>query len=97
MKKAISPVVATALLLVVAIVFVVGFQTWFNSYSENLEPTFWEIDKIGTSDNLIMNCVFHVDNGFSEERLKCEVKSCMFYNNETFCSSENQWFNLESD
>ena len=35
-KKAISPVVATALLLVVAVVAVVGFQTWFNTYqSEN--------------------------------------------------------------
>ena len=31
-KKAISPVVATALLLVVAVVAVVGFQTWFNTY-----------------------------------------------------------------
>ena len=32
-SKAISPVVATALLLVVAVVAVVGFQTWFNSYN----------------------------------------------------------------
>jgi flagellin-like protein len=32
MKKGISPVVATALLLVVAVVAVVGFNTWFNSY-----------------------------------------------------------------
>jgi len=32
-KKAIGPVVATALLLVVAVVSVVGFQTWFQSYS----------------------------------------------------------------
>ena len=32
-RKGISPVVATALLLVVAAVAVVGFQTWFNSYN----------------------------------------------------------------
>ncbi len=32
-KKAISPVVATALLLVVAVVAVVGFQTWFTGYN----------------------------------------------------------------
>ena len=35
-KKAISPVVATALLLVVAVVAVVGFQTWFNTYQTGL-------------------------------------------------------------
>jgi len=32
-RKAISPVVATALLLVVAVVAVVGFQKWYNDYS----------------------------------------------------------------
>jgi flagellin-like protein len=31
-KKAISPVVATALLLVVAVVAVVGFQSWFTTF-----------------------------------------------------------------
>ena len=36
-KKAISPVVATALLLVVAVVAVVGFQTWFASYQSGVE------------------------------------------------------------
>lgn len=35
-KKAITPVVATALLLVVAVVAVVGFQTWFNTYQSGL-------------------------------------------------------------
>lgn len=34
-KKAISPVVATALLLVVAVVAVVGFQTWFTTYQSS--------------------------------------------------------------
>jgi flagellin-like protein len=32
MKKAISPVVATALLLVIAVTAVVGFNTWFSTY-----------------------------------------------------------------
>ncbi|MFW5704528.1 MAG: LamG domain-containing protein [Nanoarchaeota archaeon] len=36
MKKAISPVVATALLLVVAVVAVVGFQNWFGSFSSEI-------------------------------------------------------------
>lgn len=31
-KKAISPVVATALLLVVAVVSVVGFSGWFETF-----------------------------------------------------------------
>lgn len=35
-KKAISPVVATALLLVVAVVAVVGFQGWFSTFSSSL-------------------------------------------------------------
>ncbi|MFW5704974.1 MAG: archaellin/type IV pilin N-terminal domain-containing protein [Nanoarchaeota archaeon] len=35
-KKAISPVVATALLLVVAVVAVVGFQNWFGSFSSEV-------------------------------------------------------------
>jgi len=35
-KKTISPVVATALLLVVAVVAVVSFQTWFGSYSSGI-------------------------------------------------------------
>lgn len=35
-KKAISPVVATALLLVVAVLAVVSFQTWFTSYQSGL-------------------------------------------------------------
>lgn len=35
-KKAISPVVATALLLVVAVVAVVGFQSWFATYQSGI-------------------------------------------------------------
>ena len=35
-KKAIGPVVASALLLVVAVVAVVGFQGWFNNYSSGM-------------------------------------------------------------
>jgi hypothetical protein len=35
-KKAISPVVATALLLVVAVVSVVGFQGWFTEFSSSM-------------------------------------------------------------
>ena len=35
-KKAIGPVVASALLLVVAVVSVVGFQGWFNEYSSEI-------------------------------------------------------------
>ncbi len=35
-KKAISPVVATALLLVVAVVAVVGFQAWYNTFQSGV-------------------------------------------------------------
>lgn len=36
-RKAISPVVATALLLVVAVVAVVGFQSWFATFNSGVE------------------------------------------------------------
>lgn len=36
-KKAISPIVATALLLVVAVVAVFGFSTWFNTYQSTVQ------------------------------------------------------------
>ncbi len=35
-KKGISPVVTTALLLVVAVVYVVGFQGWFDEFNSGL-------------------------------------------------------------
>ena len=36
MKKGISPVVATALLIVVAVVSIVGFQSWYNTYQSGI-------------------------------------------------------------
>ena len=48
-KKAISPVVATALLLVVAVVAVVGFQTWFNTYQSGLNSKVEQESAAGSS------------------------------------------------
>lgn len=48
-KKAISPVVATALLLVVAVVAVVGFQTWFNTYQSGLNSKVEQQSAAGSS------------------------------------------------
>jgi len=48
-KKGISPVVATALLLVVAVVAVVGFQTWFNTYQSGLNVKVEQQSKAGSS------------------------------------------------
>ena len=48
-KKAISPVVATALLLVVAVVAVVGFASWFDTFKSNL---FVDIEQQGSISNL---------------------------------------------
>lgn len=44
-KKAIGPVVATALLLVVAVVAIVGFSTWFGTYSSS---TFVDVEQRGS-------------------------------------------------
>jgi len=46
-KKGIGPVVATALLLVVAVVAIVGFNTWFVDYSSK---TFVNVETKDTSD-----------------------------------------------
>ena len=48
-KKGISPVVATALLLVVAVVAVVGFQTWFNNYQSGLNSKVEQQSNAGSS------------------------------------------------
>jgi len=67
-KKAISPVVATALLLVVAVVSVVGFQTWFNTYSSTI---FTNVEQKSTSnfdtgiENLIGSTLYFKNGGSS--------------------------------
>ena len=48
-KKALSPVVATALLIVVAVGALVGFQTWFNQYSSSL---FTDVEQSGSGDDI---------------------------------------------
>lgn len=48
-KKAISPVVATALLLVVAVVAVVGFQTWFQTYQSGLNTQVEQQSQTGSA------------------------------------------------
>ena len=48
-KKAISPVVATALLLVVAVVAVVGFQTWFNTFQSGVQTNVEQQSNTGTA------------------------------------------------
>ena len=48
-KKAISPVVATALLLVVAVVSVVGFASWFDTFKSEL---FVDVEQQGSISNL---------------------------------------------
>lgn len=64
-KKGISPVVATALLLVVAVIAVVGFQTWYTTYQSTLST------KVETQSANI--------NGATVERL--EVGGTIFLKN----------------
>ncbi len=35
-KKAIGPVIAVSLFIVVAVASVIGFQTWFNTYQSDI-------------------------------------------------------------
>ena len=70
-KKAISPVIATALLLVVAVVAVVGFQTWFGSYSSSMftkvETQSNEASSDGTlAINTLIGNTLYVKNGVTD-------------------------------
>jgi len=53
-KRAISPVVATALLLVVAVVAVVSFQTWFGSFSSS---TFSKVE-IESNEGIMLQTIY---------------------------------------
>lgn len=59
-KKAISPVVATALLLVVAVVAVVGFQTWFNTYQSGLTS---DIEEQSSADLVVERLEYEESGG----------------------------------
>ncbi len=81
-KKAISPVVATALLLVVAVVAVVGFQTWFNTYQSGLNTKVEQQSQTGAAIILerLENDTAYISNKGTDEitltDLKIDGKSC---------------------
>ncbi|MCA9459366.1 MAG: SBBP repeat-containing protein [Nanoarchaeota archaeon] len=81
-RKGIGPVVATALLIVVAVVSLVAFQNWFNTYSSGMY-----IDVESQSSSAIVNGgieavigdVLYFKNGFSENLSIISVKIGGFY------------------
>lgn len=78
-KKAISPVVATALLLVVAVVAVVGFQTWFNTYQSENFAKLNEQTAAGsavTFNYLTNTTVYLVNSGSTNLPVDIEVETC---------------------
>lgn len=60
MAKAISPVVAVALLLVVTVSAAVGFQTWYNTYSSEILTEIENEDTINTMriDKIVGNSLY---------------------------------------
>lgn len=87
MKKAISPVVATALLLVVAVVAVVGFNTWFNQYQSNTLSGVEQSSQNSNSleiDNLIGSTLYiknPTTSNLSLNTVKIAGKSCTINQN----------------
>jgi formylglycine-generating enzyme required for sulfatase activity len=81
-NKAISPVVAIALLLVVAVVAVVGFQVWFNTYSSSLFSDVEGQSSSGTFNTMIKTVIgssLYFNNGFSNltiTDIKVDGTSC---------------------
>ena len=76
-KKGVSPVVATALLLVVAVVSVVGFQGWFNEFSSSVLSDIESDTSSGNSvvvvEDIIGN-VLYLNSKGSSEILSVEVE-----------------------
>lgn len=75
-KKAISPVVATALLLVVAVVAVVGFQTWFNTYQSGLNTKVEQQSATGSPVTVerLENDTVYLKNIGNEDLLTSQIK-----------------------
>lgn len=81
-KKATFPVVATALIIVVAVVAVIGFQSWFGTYSSETYVKA-EKDSKGTSNTQIQALVGNqlyfknsLDENISIEQIKVGNKEC---------------------
>lgn len=68
-KKTISPVVATALLLVVAVVAVVGFQTWFKDYQSGIQADAEQKSQLSANVDILelTNGTVYVKNGGADE------------------------------
>ena len=84
-KRAISPVIATALLLVVAVVSVVGFQTFFNTYSTGLfskVETQSESSVANTQIDTISGGMLYFKSGFEE----IEIQSVKVNGNNCYVS-----------
>jgi len=82
-KKAISPVVATALLLVVAVVAVVGFQSWFATYQSGINVKVEQESVAGSSIYIerleATNGVVYVRNNAQSEvtvQVKVPANNC---------------------
>jgi len=82
-KKAISPVVATALLLVVAVVAVVGFQNWFQTYQSSMFTKVEQDSSAGSMNTLIDTVIgsnLYFRNGYNNltiSDIKIDGTSCL--------------------
>ncbi len=76
-KKGIGPVIASSLLIVVAVVAIIGFQTWFNSYSTTL---FSDVESKSSSSvsqtkiDQLLGDTLYFRNGFTENLTITDVK-----------------------
>ena len=90
-KKAVSSVVATAVLLVVVVIAVTGFQSWFNDYASNMFSDA-EVKSNNAAmtqisiDSLISNYLYVINNedyNVSVTELKMENITCAQVDNLT--------------
>ncbi len=98
-KNAISPVVATALLLVVAVVAVISFQTWFYGYFSSLSATVEEqsVSVEGIQIETIIGNKIYLSNPFSVSQplVDVSIDSINCYLDKNNVSSGIDEFNIE--
>ena len=83
-KKAIHPVIATALLLVVSVVAVVGFNTWFDTYQSGMNTKVEQRSTVSMSTGIetVINNILYVKNGGSSalpiKKIKIAGTNCEY-------------------
>ena len=97
-KTVISPIMATIILLIVAVVAVVAFQSWFISYklTHPVETKYFNSNEIANQTMSDYNCTLtNVNTTF--ESIVCKSDLCGVYDNKTYCETTTKTLDKKED